>query len=57
MAQDRRWSSVAAHLGEEDDVLVSLAPVIERYGQFADFLGNPDDDAAGRAGRAQRANA
>jgi putative transposase len=45
-AQDWRWSSVAAHLAEQDDALVSVAPVLERYGRFADFLGDPVADEA-----------
>jgi len=40
-AQDWRWSSTAAHLAEADDQLVTVAPVLERYGRFADFLGDP----------------
>jgi putative transposase len=45
---------VAAHLAEKDDALVTVAPVIERYGHFADFLGDAvadpvADDAAWRA--------
>jgi putative transposase len=48
-AQDWQWSSVAAHLREQDDPLVTVAPVIERYGKFADFLGqNGDDETAWR---------
>jgi putative transposase len=49
-AQDWRWSSVAAHLAEQDDALVRVAPVLERYGRFAEFLGDPvADEAAWRA--------
>jgi putative transposase len=44
-AQDWRWSSVAAHLKEENDMLVTVAPVLERYGRFADFLGDGSDDS------------
>lgn len=36
--QDWRWSSTAAHLAGKDDMLVSVAPVLERYGQFDAFL-------------------
>ena len=43
-AQDWRWSSAAAHLAETDDDLVRVAPALERYGRFADFLGQGDDD-------------
>lgn len=45
-AQDWRWSSVRAHLAGEDDALVKVAPVLERYGRFADFLGRGQDDEA-----------
>ncbi len=38
-AEDWRWSSVRAHLAGRDDALVSVAPAIERYGDFAAFLG------------------
>lgn len=49
-ARDWPWSSVAAHLAGLDDTLVTVAPVLERFGSFADFLGDPaDDDAAWRA--------
>lgn len=49
-AQDWRWSGVAAHLAMEEDALVRLAPVLERYGPFADFLGQEgDDETAWRA--------
>jgi putative transposase len=44
-AQDWRWSSVAAHLAEKDDALVRVAPLLDRYGGFSDFLGDPADDA------------
>ena len=40
-AQDWAWSSARAHLAEVDDPLVTVAPVLERYGRFADFLGDP----------------
>jgi putative transposase len=49
-AQDWRWSSVAAHLAEQDDALVRVTPVLERYGRFGEFLGDPvADEAAWRA--------
>ena len=44
-AEDWRWSSVRAHLAGRDDELVRVAPAIERYGRFADFLGAPADYA------------
>ena len=46
-AQNWRWSSVAAHLSGSDDTLVKVAPVLERYGDFAAFLGVPSDDDTG----------
>lgn len=42
--EDWRWSSVTAHLAGKDDGLVRVAPVLDRYGRFADFLGMPADD-------------
>jgi putative transposase len=49
-AQDWKWSSVMAHIKEKDDALVRVAPVLDRYGRFADFLGDPvGDEAAWRA--------
>jgi putative transposase len=37
--EDWRWSSVGAHLLGRDDRLVSVAPLIERYGgRFADLI-------------------
>lgn len=44
-AQDWPWSSALAHMGEGDDPLVTTAPVRERYGDFAAFLGDPVADA------------
>ena len=43
-AADWRWSSVAAHLAGQDDALVSVAPVLERYSDFAGFIGDPNTD-------------
>lgn len=43
-AEDWPWSSVRAHLAGEDDVLVRIAPALDRYGSFAGFLGSADDD-------------
>lgn len=43
--EEWQWSSVRAHFGGEDDGLVRVAPALERYGDFADFLGDPRDDA------------
>src|SRR5437868_4973426 len=38
-AQEWPWSSVRAHLAGEDDELVDVAPLLDRYGDFAAFLG------------------
>lgn len=43
-AEDWRWSSVPAHPGT-DDAFARVAPAIERYGDFAAFLGSPTDYA------------
>ena len=52
-AQDWRWSSVGAHLVGRDDGLVSVAPLIERYGgRFADLI---DEAPPGEALAALRA--
>jgi putative transposase len=45
-AGDWRWSSTRAHLTGMDDALVQVAPVLDRYGDFAAFLAEPADDAA-----------
>jgi putative transposase len=37
------WSSARAHFAGEDDELVRVAPAIDRYGDFAAFLGDPVD--------------
>jgi putative transposase len=42
-AEDWEWSSVRAHLAGEDDTLVHVAPALDRYGPFADFLGSSAD--------------
>jgi putative transposase len=51
-AEDWPWSSVRAHLAGVDDGLVSVRPVLERTGRFADLLGTDPDDAAFMALRA-----
>lgn len=43
-AEQWRWSSAGAHLAGQDDELVTVAPALERYGDFAAFLGEDDDD-------------
>lgn len=47
-AEDWAWSSVRAHLAEADDGLVHVAPALERYGCFDNFLGAPVDYADAR---------
>jgi putative transposase len=42
-AEDWAWSSVRAHLAGADDTLVRVKPALDRYGDFARFLGVPDD--------------
>ena len=39
-------SSVAAHLSGNDDGLVTVAPVLGRYGDFPAFLAQEEDAAA-----------
>ena len=41
--EEWRWSSVRAHLAGRDDALVRVAPALERYGDFAGFLGDDRD--------------
>jgi putative transposase len=47
-AEQWRWSSVAAHLAGEDDELVEVAPLLDRYGDFGTFLGGEEDQQATR---------
>ncbi len=39
--QDWRWSSTAAHLDGRNDVLVSVAPLLERVGSVRGYFGAP----------------
>ena len=48
-AEDWPWSSARAHLAREDDELVEVAPLLERTGDFAAFLGSDEDQQATRA--------
>jgi putative transposase len=50
-AQDWRWSSVAAHLSGKDDRRVKVAPILERFGDFAALLGSPEDETAFKSQR------
>ena len=43
------WSSVRAHRAGEDDELVEVAPLLERYGPIEAFLGTAEDEQATRA--------
>ena len=54
-AEDWPWSSVRAHLAGRDDGLVSVAPVLERYGDFAELMRTDADDPAFAAIRASEA--
>ena len=38
--QDWRWSSVHAHLDSNDDELVSVKPMLERFPDWGDYLGD-----------------
>lgn len=42
-AGDWRWSSAKAHLLDQDDGLTERAPVLQRYGDFQQFLGGEID--------------
>ena len=48
-AEDWPWSSTRAHLAGENDNLVQVAPLLERLGDFAAFLGTDEDQQASRA--------
>ncbi len=54
-ARDWRWSSLRAHLAGRDDGLVSVRPLLDRVGRFADLVdttpgeSEPQDFAALRA--------
>ena len=43
-AQDWRWSSVAANLSGKDDKLAKVAPILERYGDFAVLFDQGTED-------------
>jgi len=46
-AQDWRWSSTRAFLAGVDDHVVKVAPALDRVGDFAAFLSEDFDEAAG----------
>jgi putative transposase len=43
-AEEWSWSSVRAHLAGEDDSLVSVRPVLDRWPNFKDLLLQDDDE-------------
>lgn len=44
-AEDWPWSSTRAMLAKKDDHVVTVAPALERVGDFAAFLGEDFDEA------------
>ncbi len=48
-AEDWRWSSVRAHFAGLDDAVVTVAPALERVGDFRAFLGEAFDEASSYA--------
>lgn len=42
-APDWRWSSVPAHLAGRDDGVTTLAPVLDRFPRFAEFIATEED--------------
>ena len=53
-AEDWEWSSVRAHLAGKDDGLVTVGPVVERYGDFASLLDSGDGETDNEAWTALR---
>ena len=49
-----RWSSAGPHFEEKDDILVKVAPLLERVGEWRDFLVAVDDEDAGKIRRHER---
>ncbi len=47
--EDWAWSSTRALIAGEDDHVVTVAPALERVGDFASFLGEEFDEALGYA--------
>jgi putative transposase len=43
-AEEWRWSSVRAHLAGGDDAVVTVAPALERVGNFGAFLSEAFDE-------------
>lgn len=48
-ADEWQWSSARAHSAGRDDPLVTVAPLLERIGDFTAFLGAEEDQQATRA--------
>ena len=44
-AEDWRWSSTRAHCAGRDDHVVTVAPALDRTGDFRAFLGEDFDEA------------
>jgi len=53
-AEDWPWSSAGAHLAGKDDALVTVAPVLDRYGDFAALLDSANEEQDNRAWTALR---
>lgn len=51
-AADWPWSSVGAHLAGSDDGVVTVAPVLERYQDFAKWLEGGEDESLSKSLRA-----
>jgi putative transposase len=45
-AQDWAWSSARAHLAGRDDLLVRVAPLLDRVGRFSEFIDADTDCSA-----------
>lgn len=43
-AQDWRWSSARAHLSGEDDKLLKVGPILDRFGNFDGLLSETNDE-------------
>ncbi|MGA0602719.1 transposase [Caulobacter sp. KR2-114] len=51
-ARDWAWSSTRAHIAGADDVLVTVRPLLERFGDFAALVAEGEDVAGSQAIRA-----
>jgi len=49
-----RWSSAGAHLEGKDDIMVKVAPLLERVGEWRDFLAPVDEADAEKIRRHER---